>query len=57
MAGPIQVRAFARRLGRGDTLFQATRPHHRRDSAMLYFDFPLAAGAEETITYTVETQE
>jgi hypothetical protein len=56
-AEPVEVRAFARRLGRGDTLPPATMPHHRKDTATAYFDFRLGPNAEQVIRYTIETQE
>ncbi|HYT90080.1 MAG TPA: hypothetical protein VEL76_15340, partial [Gemmataceae bacterium] len=56
-AEPIQVRAFAQRLNPHDRLIEASLALHHKDTQTIYFDFNLAANAERTIRYTIETQE
>lgn len=51
---PIEVRAFARRLGRYETLAEATADIRRKDAFTTHFDFTLAPNGEQVIRYTIE---
>lgn len=54
---PIQVRAFTERLGRGGKLQKASLPFEQHDFQQYYFEFRLAANAEQTIRCSVEYGE